>query len=106
MRDRRSFGGFRFGASVTNIFGLGEVNFNGADVLLARLDAGKLLSNNQTEIEVDVTYISSNDDTVEGFVVRDRPIFSAQYHPEAAPGPHDANEMFDSFLASLGSHSP
>jgi len=48
-----------------------------------------------------VSQVNLNDDTVEGFVVRDRPIFSAQYHPEAAPGPHDANEMFDSFLASL-----
>ena len=52
-----------------------------------------------------VSQVNLNDDTVEGFVVRNRPIFSAQYHPEAAPGPHDANEMFDSFLASLGTSS-
>jgi carbamoyl-phosphate synthase small subunit len=53
----------------------------------------------------EVSQINLNDDTVEGFVVRDRPIFSAQYHPEAAPGPHDANEMFDGFLTSLASRS-
>jgi carbamoyl-phosphate synthase small subunit len=48
-----------------------------------------------------VNQVNLNDDTVEGFVVEDRPIFSAQYHPEAAPGPREAGEMFDSFLASL-----
>jgi carbamoyl-phosphate synthase small subunit len=48
-----------------------------------------------------VSQINLNDQTVEGFVVADRPVFSAQYHPEAAPGPHEASEMFDRFLASL-----
>ena len=50
-----------------------------------------------------VSQINLNDQTVEGFVVRNRPVFSAQYHPEAAPGPHEAGEMFDRFLASLQS---
>jgi len=45
-----------------------------------------------------VSQINLNDGTVEAFVVTDRPVLSAQYHPEAAPGPHDASAMFDSFL--------
>jgi carbamoyl-phosphate synthase small subunit len=48
-----------------------------------------------------VTEINLNDGTVEGFAVEGRPIFSAQYHPEAAPGPHDAAPLFDHFLRAL-----
>ncbi len=48
-----------------------------------------------------ISQINLNDQTVEGFVVGNRPVFSAQYHPEAAPGPHEASEMFDAFLDSL-----
>ncbi len=42
-----------------------------------------------------------NDGTLEGFAVRDRPVLSVQYHPEAAPGPHDASGLFGRFLALL-----
>ncbi len=49
------------------------------------------------EHNVDVTHINLNDDTVEGIRHRDHPIFSVQYHPEAAPGPHDATYFFDEF---------
>ncbi|HEY0514623.1 MAG TPA: glutamine-hydrolyzing carbamoyl-phosphate synthase small subunit [Thermoanaerobaculia bacterium] len=45
-----------------------------------------------------VTQINLNDGTVEGFAVSDRPVWSVQYHPEAAPGPHDAAILFDRFL--------
>jgi carbamoyl-phosphate synthase small subunit len=48
-----------------------------------------------------VTEINLNDGTVEGFAVEGKPIFSAQYHPEAAPGPHDAAPLFDLFLRAL-----
>jgi carbamoyl-phosphate synthase small subunit len=45
-----------------------------------------------------VTHKNLNDDTVEGLEVEGRDIFSVQYHPEAAPGPHDAYTLFDRFL--------
>ncbi len=45
--------------------------------------------------------INLNDGTLEGFSVVDKPIWSAQYHPEAAPGPHDASPLFDRFLAHV-----
>ena len=48
-----------------------------------------------------VTETNLNDGTVEAFAVRNRPVFSAQYHPEAAPGPHDASPLFDRFLEAL-----
>ncbi|MGC9454426.1 MAG: glutamine-hydrolyzing carbamoyl-phosphate synthase small subunit [Phycisphaerae bacterium] len=44
-----------------------------------------------------VTHINLNDQTVEGFTLTDRAVFSVQYHPEAAPGPHDATYLFDCF---------
>jgi carbamoyl-phosphate synthase small subunit len=46
---------------------------------------------------VEITHINLNDGTVEGMRHRELPIFSVQYHPEAAPGPHDAAYFFSQF---------
>jgi carbamoyl-phosphate synthase small subunit len=48
-----------------------------------------------------VSHVNLNDGVVEGVRLRDRPAFSVQYHPEAAPGPHDAADHFDRFCALL-----
>ena len=45
-----------------------------------------------------VSHLNLNDRTVEGLRLDDRDVFSVQYHPEAAPGPHDAYDLFDRFL--------
>jgi carbamoyl-phosphate synthase small subunit len=52
---------------------------------------------------VEVTHINLNDQTVEGMRHRDYPIFSVQYHPEAAPGPHDAGYFFGQFARMIDS---
>ncbi len=52
---------------------------------------------------VDITHINLNDDTIEGLALKDKPVFSVQYHPEAAPGPHDSRYLFDQFVDLLKS---
>lgn len=47
--------------------------------------------------EIEVTHINLNDQTVEGIRSTKDPVFSVQYHPEAAPGPHDASYFFREF---------
>jgi len=44
-----------------------------------------------------ITHVNLNDGVVEGLRLLDRPAFAVQYHPEAAPGPHDAVDLFDQF---------
>lgn len=44
------------------------------------------------------SFINLNDGSVEGMILKDRPVRSVQFHPEAAPGPHDSGCLFDEFL--------
>jgi len=48
--------------------------------------------------DVEITHVNLNDQTLEGFRHRSHPVFCVQYHPEAAPGPHDSHYLFDDFV--------
>jgi carbamoyl-phosphate synthase small subunit len=53
--------------------------------------------------EHEITHVNLNDQTLEGFRFRNHPVFSVQYHPEAAPGPHDSRYLFDEFVKLMSS---
>ena len=52
---------------------------------------------------VEITHMNLNDNTLEGFRHRHQPLFAVQYHPEAAPGPHDARYLFEEFVGMMKS---
>jgi carbamoyl-phosphate synthase small subunit len=50
---------------------------------------------------LEVTHVNLNDQSVEGLAHRELPVFGVQYHPEAAPGPHDGRPLFNRFLETV-----
>jgi len=51
--------------------------------------------------DVEMTHINLNDQTLEGFRCKNIPAFCVQYHPEASPGPHDSNYLFERFITLM-----
>lgn len=51
--------------------------------------------------EVEISHLNLNDSTVAGMRHKNLPIFSVQYHPEASPGPHDADYLFEKFVRTM-----
>jgi carbamoyl-phosphate synthase small subunit len=51
--------------------------------------------------KVEITYLSLNDNSLEGLRLKGRPVSSVQFHPEAAPGPHDAHAIFGEFFENI-----
>ena len=54
--------------------------------------------------EVEITHLNLNDLTVAGLRHKSLPLFSVQHHPEASPGPHDADYLFEQFVQAMRSH--
>lgn len=54
--------------------------------------------------KVSITHLSLNDQSIEGLVCLDQPVFSVQYHPEASPGPHDSAYLFEEFVQLMEKH--
>ena len=51
--------------------------------------------------DIEITHVHLNDHTVAGIRLRNKSVFSVQYHPEASPGPHDSEYLFDQFIESI-----
>ncbi len=59
----------------------------------------------QKNPNVEVTHLHLNDNTIMGIRLKNKKAFSVQYHPEASPGPHDSNYLFDDFVAMMEKES-
>ena len=55
----------------------------------------------KSNLNVEVTHINLNDNTIEGIKLLNKNCFSVQYHPESSPGPHDSSYLFDDFVTML-----
>lgn len=67
---------------------------------------GFAISREETESnrEIEITHVHLNDKTVAGIRLKNKNVFSVQYHPEASPGPHDAEYLFDQFFEMITSN--
>ena len=68
---------------------------------MTRYPPGLISALEKLQADTTVTHLNLYDKTVEGFRHVTKPMFSVQYHPEASPGPHDADYLFRQFLESM-----
>ena len=67
---------------------------------------GFAISREETELnsDIEITHVHLNDNTIAGIKIKNNNCFSVQYHPEASPGPHDSNYLFDQFIEMIKSN--
>ncbi len=77
--------------------GKGEITSQNHGFVVKKQDAEK-------HEKVEITHIHLNDNTLAGIRLKDKDVFSVQYHPEASPGPHDSRYLFDDFISNMKKH--
>jgi len=77
---------------------------DGSNVEITAQNHGFAVDARTLSADVAVTHLNLNDNTVEGIRHKSLPAFSVQYHPEASPGPHDAQYLFDDFIEMMKTH--
>jgi carbamoyl-phosphate synthase small subunit len=67
---------------------------------------GFAINKNEAELNknIEITHLHLNDNTIAGISINNKNCFSVQYHPEASPGPHDSNYLFDQFIELIKSN--
>ncbi|MGK0325144.1 MAG: carbamoyl-phosphate synthase small subunit [Polaribacter sp.] len=74
--------------------GKGEITSQNHGFAINREDA-------ESSENIEITHVHLNDDTVAGIRLKNKNVFSVQYHPEANPGPHDSEYLFDQFITNI-----
>jgi carbamoyl-phosphate synthase small subunit len=70
-------------------------------VMITSQNHGYVVVNDTLPKNVEVTHLNLNDYTIEGMRDLEKQIYSIQFHPEACPGPHDTDPIFDEFVAMM-----
>jgi carbamoyl-phosphate synthase small subunit len=78
-------------------------NLDTGKIEIASHNHGFAVERESLPADVEVTHVNINDDTVAGLRHKTLPVFSVQYHPESAPGPHDSEYLFKQFVELMGS---
>lgn len=81
--------------------GLNQPAGLGQQVEITSQNHGFSISPDSVPSTVEITHLNLNDQTVAGLRHRTLPFFSVQYHPEASPGPHDADHLFEEFVQAM-----